>query len=127
MLVALVDESREAGANVSTDFRFPDLAGVPSVIGRSAYRIVQEGLTNARKHAPGARVDVMVDGAAGAGLTVEVRSCWPVGGARASAIPGGGTGLVGLVARATLAGVRLEHGRTTEGDFLMRAWLPWPE
>ena len=125
-LPALVDESRQAGAHVRTDFRFPDLAGVPTAIGRSAYRIVQEGLTNARKHAPGARVDVVVDGAAGPGLTVEVRSCWPVGGPRASAIPGGGTGLVGLVERATLAGGRLEHGRTPDGDFLLRAWLPWP-
>jgi signal transduction histidine kinase len=126
-LPTLVEESRRAGAHVRTDYQLPDLGGVPTSIGRNAYRIVQEGLTNARKHAPGTRVDVIVNGAAGAGLNVEVHSRASVGGTRTSVIPGGGTGLIGLVERATLAGGRLEHGRTTDGDFLLRAWLPWPE
>jgi signal transduction histidine kinase len=126
-LPALVEESRQAGAHVSTDYELPDLGEVPTAVGRNAYRIVQEGLTNARKHAPGSRVDVIVNGEAGAGLNVEVHSRASVGGARPSSIPGGGTGLVGLVERATLAGGRLEHGRTADGDFLLRAWLPWTE
>ncbi len=42
------------------------------------------------------------------------------------AIPGTGTGLIGLAERATLAGGRLAHGRTPEGDFAVTAWLPWP-
>jgi len=41
-------------------------------------------------------------------------------------IPGGGAGLVGLVERATVAGGRLEHGRTNDNDFRLWAWLPWP-
>jgi signal transduction histidine kinase len=126
-LPALVEESRQAGARVSTDFQVPDLQSVPTAVGRNAYRIVQEGLTNAHKHSPGARVDVVVDGSAGPGLSLEVRSHRPVGGATESRIPGGGTGLVGLMERATLVGGRLEHGRTSTGDFVLRAWLPWPE
>jgi signal transduction histidine kinase len=98
---------------------------VPEGVGRNAYRIVQEALTNARKHAQGAAVDVTLDGAAGSGLTVEVRNRLPVGAA-AAPIPGAGTGLIGLSERTSLAGGRLEHGRTPGGDFELRAWLPWP-
>ncbi|WP_308805686.1 hypothetical protein [Acrocarpospora corrugata] len=66
-----------------------------------------------------------VRGAAGDGLTVEIRNPWPVGAGTAG-IPGAGTGLIGLAERAGLAGGRLEHGRTGSGDFRLWAWLPWP-
>jgi signal transduction histidine kinase len=96
-LPGLADESRAAGMRVRLDL---DVTGpdVPALTGRTAYRIVQEGLTNARKHAPGAAVTVAITG----------------------------TGLVGLAERATLAGGRLTHGRTDTGDFALTAWLPWP-
>jgi signal transduction histidine kinase len=123
-LPALVEESVDAGTRVRYDNRVDDIAGVPAAVGRNAYRVVQEGLTNARKHAAGVAVDVRVEGAAGAGLTVVVRNPAPVEGD--SAIPGTGTGLVGLAERAALAGGRLTHGRATNGDFELRAWLPWP-
>jgi signal transduction histidine kinase len=124
-LPGLLDESREAGMHVSSECLVDDLAAVPEGVGRNAYRIVQEGLTNARKHAHGAAVDVTLDGAAGSGLTVEVRNRLPLGAGRAP-IPGAGTGLIGLSERTSLAGGRLEHGRTPGGDFELRAWLPWP-
>jgi signal transduction histidine kinase len=121
---ALVEESRAAGGRVCLDVT-ADLAAVPAVTGRTAYRIVQEGLTNARKHAPGAAVTVDIGGAAGDGLTVEVRNPWPAPGGRA-VIPGSGTGLVGLAERAALAGGRLEHGHRGDREFTLSAWLPWP-
>lgn len=121
-LPALIDESRRAGMAVDCENKIHDVGVVPANIGRSAYRTVQESLTNARKHAPGAAVRVMVDGSAGSGLTVEVRN--PLVKA-APEIPGAGAGLIGLTERAMLAGGRLEHGRT-EDDFRVRAWLPWP-
>jgi len=124
-LPGLLDESRQAGMHVSSECLVEDLAAVPEGVGRNAYRIVQEALTNARKHAQGAAVDVTLDGAAGSGLTVEVRNRLPVG-ATAAPIPGAGTGLIGLSERTSLAGGRLEHGRTPGGDFELRAWLPWP-
>jgi len=55
-LPALVEESREAGMHVSAECRVGDLTAVPDGVGRNAYRIVQERLTNARKHAHGAAV-----------------------------------------------------------------------
>ncbi|MEV0431192.1 histidine kinase [Micromonospora sp. NPDC050495] len=121
----LVAESRAAGARVSVLDEVADPAAVPAAVGRSAYRIVQEGLTNARKHAPGAVVVVRLAGGPGDGLTVEIRNPWPLG-APASAIPGTGTGLVGVAERVNLAGGRLTHGRDPDGDFRLVAWLPWP-
>jgi signal transduction histidine kinase len=123
-LPALIDESRRAGMTVKMENRLEDVSVVPSSIGRSAYRTVQEGLTNARKHAPGATVRVRVDGSAGAGLTVEVRN--PLVRRTTPEIPGSGSGLIGLTERALLAGGKLEHGRTGQGDFRVHAWLPWP-
>ena len=125
-LPALIDESRAAGMHVRYDWRLPDPAAVPEAAGRNAYRIVQEGLTNARKHAHGAAVGVTVEGGEGEGLTIEVRNRLPVGVAAAAGIPGTGTGIVGLAERASLAGGRLEHGRTASGDWRLWAWLPWP-
>jgi signal transduction histidine kinase len=125
-LPGLVEESRAAGMRVRLEPAVDGWAAVPEVVGRNAYRIVQEGLTNARKHAAGAVVDVRIAGRAGDGLTVSVRNPFPVGGGRASEIPGTGTGIVGLAERAGLAGGRLEHGRVADGDFELKAWLPWP-
>lgn len=122
---ALVTEARRAGATIDLDVRVDDPPAVPAVVGRTAYRVVQEGLTNARKHARGAAVRVTVSGEQGDGLTVEVRNWLPLR-AETSPIPGAGTGIVGLGERVGLAGGRLEHGPSTAGDFRLRAWLPWP-
>ncbi|MFI6851598.1 histidine kinase [Streptomyces sp. NPDC050416] len=122
-LDTLVTESREAGMKVALDQRVDDAAAVPSSVGRTAYRIAQEGLTNARKHAPGTEVTVTVTGGSGAGLTVSVHNPPPEG--EVPPVPGSGQGLIGLTERATLAGGRLEHGHTPEGGFEVRAWLPW--
>jgi signal transduction histidine kinase len=126
-LPGLLEESRAAGMRLNADVRVPDLAAVPDSIGRHALRVVQEALTNARKHAPFAAVDLRVDGAPGKGLAIEVHNKAPVVAAGATEIPGSGTGLVGLAERATLLGGRLEHGRDQHGDFHLRAWLPWPK
>jgi signal transduction histidine kinase len=122
---SLVEESRAAGVRVSFE---SDVAGaLPDSVGRNAYRIVQEGLTNARKHARGAAVDVALSGAPTTGLEIEIRNRLPVGAvAGSSSIPGAGTGIIGLAERTSLAGGRLEHGRTEAGDYRLWAWLPWP-
>jgi signal transduction histidine kinase len=124
-LPALIEDSRQAGARVRFDNRLGDLAAVPTAVGRDGYRTVQEGLTNARKHAPGCAVELFVEGAAGSGLTIELRNRLPLGGLSEPAVPGAGTGIVGLIERATLAGVRLEHGPTANGDYRLWAWFPW--
>ena len=86
--------------------------------------MIQESLTNARKHAPDTTVDVLLSGHAGGQLVLEVRNPLRVG-AGISATPGAGLGLIGLTERAELIGGRLEH-ETSDGDFVVRAWLPWP-
>ncbi|MFJ7336831.1 sensor histidine kinase [Streptomyces sp. NPDC101116] len=122
-LDTLVAESRQGGMKVSLDHRVENPAGVPSSVGRTAYRIAQEGLTNARKHAPGTEVTVTVTGTPGTGLSVRVHNPPPEG--EVPPVPGSGQGLIGLTERATLAGGRLEHGPTPQGGFEVRAWLPW--
>ena len=121
-LAALVDESRAAGMRITATIELGG-AAPPAAVGRTAYRIVQEGLTNARKHAPGAAVTLTVHAPAG-DLRVEIRSLAPVAVASGSPLPGAGTGLIGLAERVTLAGGRLEHGVDPEGAFVLRASLP---
>ncbi|MFJ3231895.1 sensor histidine kinase [Streptomyces sp. NPDC086787] len=122
-LAPLVAESREAGMTVVLDSRVTDPETVPASVGRTVYRIAQEALTNARKHAPGTAVTVTVTGAPGDGLTVSVDN--PAPESEPPPVPGSGQGLIGLTERATLAGGRLEHGPTRDGGFGIRAWLPW--
>ncbi|MFF9341335.1 histidine kinase [Streptomyces sp. NPDC014773] len=123
-LGALVDESRAAGMRVVLESAVDDPGSVPAATGRTVYRIAQEGLTNARKHAPGAEVTVVLGGRPGDGLTVEVRN--PAPGGPVPHVPGSGQGLIGLSERAALAGGRLDHGPTPGGGFALTAWLPWP-
>jgi signal transduction histidine kinase len=133
----LVAESGRAGMRVGLREELGG-AAVPDLVGRTAYRTVQEGLTNARKHAPGAEVVVRLAGSPGEGLTVEVCNeapgsrpapgpdPGPAAGAEAVSDPGPGQGLVGLAERVALADGRLEHGPTAEGGWRLAAWLPWP-
>jgi len=111
---------------VLLDCQVDEPAVAPTAIGRNAYRIVQEGLTNARKHAPDGEVAVTVRATPGDGVTVEIRNPCPMGAGGGTAIPGAGIGLIGLTERAALAGGRLEHGPTPTGEFRLWAWLPWP-
>jgi signal transduction histidine kinase len=124
-LPGLLEESRAAGMRVHADLRVADLAAVPDLVGRHALRIVQEALTNARKHAASAPVDVRIEGAPGSGLMIEVRNPAPVLAAGGPKIPGSGAGLVGLAERVTLSGGHLEHGLDEHGEFRLRARLPW--
>ncbi len=122
---ALVQESCAAGMAVRSELELGDVSAAPESVGRNAYRIVQEGLTNARKHARGTAVEMTLTGAPGTGLTIELCNPLPVGRAAVNEIPGAGTGLIGLSERAALAGGRLEHG-VTAGQYRLWAWLPWP-
>lgn len=124
-LPELIDESRRAGLSVAYHPSV-DVGTLDPATGRTVYRIVQEALTNVRKHAPHARVRIELGGARGDGVTVTVHNdAAPAGGP--AAIPGSGTGLVGLRERAELAGGSLCYGPTADGTgFEVRATLPWP-
>jgi signal transduction histidine kinase len=121
-LPCLVEEARRSGLHVEYADRLDrgDVP-VPHVVGRTVYRIVQEGMTNVRKHAPGALLTIHVSGSPDDGIDLLLRN--PLG-FRSTSTPGAGLGLVGLAERAQLRGGRLEHHR--EGStFVLRAWIPW--
>ena len=124
-LPALLADSREAGTEVTLDTS--QLVGtldlVPTTLSRNAFRIAQETLINARKHAPGAPVRVVLAGAPGVRLDVEVSN--PIGARAGIAPPSAGVGLTGLTERAVLAGGTLEHGARADGAFVVEAKLPW--
>ncbi len=120
-LPALIEEVRAGGTKIEYVDHLAAGAQVPDATGRTIYRIVQEGLTNARKHAPGAAVTVTVSGSETDGLEVVLRN--PVGFGP-SAVPGSGLGLVGLRERAELAGGRLE-ARMDVSTFELRLSIPW--
>jgi signal transduction histidine kinase len=122
-LTRLVEASRAAGVNVSSELALPD--DVPASVGRTVYRIVQEGLTNVHKHARGVSTEVVVQGAPGTGVTVRVTNVRPV--AADSLLPGAGAGLVGLRERVSLSGGRISAGPTAEGGWRVEAWLPWSD
>ncbi|MBF9130166.1 hypothetical protein I0C86_14550 [Plantactinospora sp. S1510] len=120
-LDALFDEVRSAGQQVEVDDTIDDRDLLPTQTGRHAYRIVQEALTNARKHAPGSRVTAALGGRPGDGLRIRVSNPAPPG---AVAGPGGRLGLVGLAERTRLAGGTISHG-VQDGRFVLDARLPW--
>jgi len=124
-LADLLQESRSAGMTLDARIDLPDAGQLPTALGRTVYRVIQEGLTNARKHAPSAPVQVTVT-AHGQAVTTEVISRRPtvMAGPGAAAPAGAGAGLIGLAERVTLAGGQLEHGPNAIGDFVLRATIP---
>ena len=124
-LVELVDDARaSAGATTRLVVR-GCVAPLDLGIELTVYRIVQEALTNARRHAPGAAVDVELDYAADA-LVVRVRDNGPgpSGALAADGSSTGGHGLLGMRERAAAAGGRLSVGAAPVGGFLVEATLP---
>jgi signal transduction histidine kinase len=121
-LPRLVEEARDSGVRVEyQDLIDRDGPPVPDAVGRTLYRIVQEGCTNVRKHAPGALLNIQVTGSPEDGIDIVLRN--PVGFG-ASRSPGAGLGLIGLAERADLRGGWLEHRR--EGStFVLHGWIPW--
>lgn len=115
-----IDGGRTCGLDV------PDAARAPGPLGRDAYRIVQEALTNVHKHAKGAATTVSVTGGPAEGLSVSVRNRLPAAAARSWVLPGGGAGLLGLTERVDLSGGSFRHGRTDVGVFEVAAELLWP-
>ena len=124
-LEPLVADSRAAGQPVELALDVPAGAELPPWLGRTAYRVVQEAITNAIKHAPGAATTISVSGRPGEGLAVVVRNALDRRIPSADLV-GSGAGLLGLTERVTLAGGVFEHGTSAEGEFSVRAELPWP-
>jgi signal transduction histidine kinase len=126
-IAELVERSAAAGVSVRLvpNSSLSLDAAVPEAVGRAAYRVVQEALTNIHKHAASAATTVRLSGAPEIGLEVRVENQAPrVVGA---SLPGAGSGLAGLRERVEVAGGSFEAGPTLRGGFLVLAWLPWPQ
>ncbi|WP_284581731.1 histidine kinase [Streptomyces sp. 2P-4] len=121
-LEALVGQSRAAGMVVELDVR--GAAGAyPAVVEQTAYRVVQEALTNCHKHAPGARVVVRLGRREGE-VAVQVENGPGVAGAALPGLPSGGNGLVGMRERVVGLGGVFVSGPTDAGGFRVSAVLP---
>jgi signal transduction histidine kinase len=116
----LVDQVRGTGTTVTLEVA-GSLSDVPQAVGISAYRIVQEGLTNALRHAPGAPIAVALEVAED-----EVEVTVENGPARTPVSPsrGGGHGLVGIRERVHVLRGELSAGPTPSGGHRLRARLP---
>lgn len=120
----------DSGLPARLDGDLPPDRDWPDAVQRAAYRSIQEGLTNARKHAPGAQIAVRLE-ARGPLLHVEVRNGPPPGSpvpaaGPATALPHGGHGLIGLRERAELLGGQLHAGHTDSGGFDLLVTLGSP-
>jgi signal transduction histidine kinase len=124
-LPALVESAQQAGVSVKLSAP-PELDQVPPGIGLCAYRIVQESLSNASQHAPGAAVTVSVTHDSGAVLLrVANGPGGPAGPPQNDRRPG--HGLTGMRERVALLGGSLSAGPAPEGGFVVSAVLPLSE
>jgi signal transduction histidine kinase len=129
-LDAVLDSARSGGVSVTVTCSGNPVP-LPEGVDLSAYRIVQEALSNAMRHAPGSHVQVHVAYRPD-GLALDVRndavppasSAVPVLVASGARAAGGGHGLVGMRERATMLGGSLEAGPTADGGFRVTAVLP---
>jgi signal transduction histidine kinase len=114
----LVEQTRDAGLDCELRIE-GDATPLPQGIDLTAYRLVQEGLTNALKHANATKAEVVVR-YDGDGVEVVVSD----DGAGDGNGDGGGHGLVGMRERVAVCGGRLEAGPRPSGGFELRARLP---
>lgn len=122
----LTDEVTAAGSPVSINVDAgleAALEQLPASAARHVYRIAQETLTNALRHAPAAPVELSISGHPGERLELTVSN--PLSPQTDDDGGSGGLGLVGARERAQLAGGELVI-EATGGSFRVRAWVPWP-
>ncbi|MFP3986447.1 histidine kinase [Streptomyces sp. E11-3] len=113
----------ECGSDIDADIDAAACRDCPDAVERAAFRIVQEALTNVRKHAPGAKVWVSLR-CQGQQLCVEVRNGPACAGTEPLDLPSGGHGLIGLYERVHLLGGSFEATALADGGFLVSAILP---
>lgn len=114
---------RNSGQDAALDFGRTAGRSWPDAVERAAYRTVQEALTNAGKHAPGAPVTITI-APAGPALCVTVSNDPPPAARPYSGPSGGGHGLVGLRERAEQLGGSFRAERTADGGFTVEAVFP---
>jgi signal transduction histidine kinase len=127
LVTELVERARATGMSVTLEMSV-DPTGVPVEVGDFAYRVVQEGLTNALKHAPGASIVASIVDGCDHDWSIAIRNTPGTGALVASPLhtSGGGFGLRGMRERAVALGGELIHGPTPDGGWQLAATLPVP-
>ncbi len=121
-LDALSSTVRSAGLKVDLDV-LGNLDDLPPALDLSVYRVVQEGLTNAVKHAPGTHVRVRLERSPST-VQIEVSDTGPSSGPVDATSGGTGLGLIGLRERVSVFGGHLDAGPRAGGGFSVTATLP---
>jgi signal transduction histidine kinase len=121
-LDGLVENTRAAGLEVLTEIT-GEVRPLSPGVELSAYRIIQEALSNALRHAPGSAVRVGL-AYSPQGLQVRVVNSRPTGPAPPS--PGAGHGLLGMRERAAMLGGTLTTAKTSDGGYAVACFLPGP-
>lgn len=120
-IALLVTQTRMTGATVDLSVSV-DRDRVSDAAGLIIYRIVQESLANATRHAPGSRIDIAVAPSSDGGTEVTVRNTAPT--AEPVRLPGPGTGIPGMTERAAAVGGTLMTESTADGGHLVCAVIP---
>jgi len=120
-LAELLTTTREAGTPVVATVVVNDASTASAPFTHAVYRIVQESLTNAGKHAAGLPLDVALTASAASGLHLRVSNPLAV---TESTVPGARAGITGIHERVRLLGGRAEVG-PRDGRFVVDVWLPW--
>jgi signal transduction histidine kinase len=117
----LLARTAQTGARLDYDI-VGDVGSLPGHVARVAYRILQEGLTNSIRHAPGAAIRVTVT--CGDGVRLEVLNDPPPTGEASMGQLGSGRGLTGLAERTAAIGGTIDSGPVPAGGWRLRAALP---
>ncbi|QYH36260.1 sensor histidine kinase [Salinibacterium sp. M195] len=124
----LLAECIDAGSSIDFEIDHAtkrDLALLPESLSRHLYRLLQESLTNARKHATNQPIGVRIGGTRGERVTLRVKNSLASTVSDAlPAVPPSGLGLAGLEERVRLAGGKVVATRNDD-SFTVEAWLPW--
>ena len=124
VLEELIDHARSAGTSVDLTVT-GDLEAIPALAGAALRRVLQEGLTNAIKHAPGAAVVVNLN-ASSEQSSLAIRNDPPASTSLPLRGAGGGHGLRGLAERVTEVGGTLHGEPTPSGGWVLSAVIPAP-
>lgn len=123
-LEVLIADARAAGMHIDTWIDIQQLSGLDETIGKIAYRAIQEGLTNARRHAPNAPVSLQVDVNTEHGVHLHISN--PAGAAKQQpSTSHTGSGLPGITTRTRSAGGICTYGLDERGIFHVDVQLPW--
>lgn len=124
-LPELIDEATRAGTDVRVQFYVSDPQLCDPMAAHAVYRLVQEAISNVRRHAPGAALYLHLRGGPGAGIHIQATNWLVPNRQLTGSTTGGGHGLPGMAERVEMLDGAFQAGTTTEGAFAIAAWVPW--